>query len=767
MIKKHTLFFLFFLFATKTFFGQSFYDINTINTIELTFEESNWDYLLDQLAAEGNEGRLLGTATINGITYDSVGVRYKGNSTYNASQIKNPLNIKLDYIIDNQTHEDYGTLKLANVYKDPSFVREVLGYEIARRYFPASQSNFANVYINGTHLGLYTNNQDVDKLFMRTHFYSDENARIKGELNNSFGTPTGGVWQFFDTDSSSYFGYYSLESDFGWQDLIRFVDTLNNNNENLDKVLNIDRHLWFLAFSNLLVNLDGPINNPQNYYLYKDDSGRFNPIPWDLNECFGVFTNHQTLGQLSTSQLQQLSPFANLDESQFPIISKVLNNDTYRKMYVAHMKTIISDYFDSDLFRTRALEIQSIIDDDVQADANKFYTYDNFISNIDNSISLGGRPGPGSQTIIGITELMEARTTYLNSITDFQATSPIISDVQLSPLNPSPNTEVWITANITNSESVNFAYRTGLINAFEKMEMFDDGNHNDGSSGDGIYGVSVPTGSSGFNYYIVAENANAVSFLPEHAANEFYTLTVSNDLVINEFMASNKTTVADQDGEYADWIELYNNSDEEIQLNGYFLSDDSDDLAQWVFPDTSIKAKSYLIIWADKDEAQQGLHASFKLSGAGETIYLCDKDTAIINEISYSEQTTDLSTGRYPNGTGAFVQMNPTYGTENGNGITDVDNLQLQIPSNYSLSQNYPNPFNPTTVISFSIPESGFVTLKVFNILGQEVAELINNVKSAGNYNVSFDGTNLTSGMYIYRIQSGSFTATKKMVLVK
>jgi len=68
--------------------SQNFYDINTINTIEITFEESNWDYLLDQLAAAGNEERLVGIVSVNGQVFDSVGIRYKGNSTYNANQVK-------------------------------------------------------------------------------------------------------------------------------------------------------------------------------------------------------------------------------------------------------------------------------------------------------------------------------------------------------------------------------------------------------------------------------------------------------------------------------------------------------------------------------------------------------------------------------------------------------------------------------------------------------------------------------------------------------
>ena len=168
------------------------------------------------------------------------------------------------------------------------------------------------------------------------------------------------------------------------------------------------------------------------------------------------------------------------------------------------------------------------------------------------------------------------------------------------------------------------------------------------------------------------------------------------------------------------------------------------------------------------------MHTSFKLSGSGEIIYLSNKDTIIIEEISYSEQTADLSTGRYPNGTGSFIQMKPTFGVENVDGITSIENQQLEMPRNYSLAQNYPNPFNPSTIINFSIPESGLVALKVFNILGQEVAELVNEVKSAGNYEVQFNttspqtiGRQLSSGIYIYRLQVGSFFDSKKMLLVK
>jgi hypothetical protein len=83
------------------------------------------------------------------------------------------------------------------------------------------------------------------------------------------------------------------------------------------------------------------------------------------------------------------------------------------------------------------------------------------------------------------------------------------------------------------------------------------------------------------------------------------------------------------------------------------------------------------------------------------------------------------------------------------------------------MSQNYPNPFNPNTTISYSIPSSSFVQLKIFNIIGQEIATLVNEEKLAGNYEVNFDASNLPSGVYIYKMNAGSYVQTRKMILLK
>ena len=89
------------------------------------------------------------------------------------------------------------------------------------------------------------------------------------------------------------------------------------------------------------------------------------------------------------------------------------------------------------------------------------------------------------------------------------------------------------------------------------------------------------------------------------------------------------------------------------------------------------------------------------------------------------------------------------------------------IPLAYRLYNNYPNPFNPSTIISYTLPQSGLVQLKVFDMLGCEVANLVNKEQSIGNYEIEFNASNLSSGIYLYRLQSGSFTETKKFILLR
>jgi len=118
---------------------------------------------------------------------------------------------------------------------------------------------------------------------------------------------------------------------------------------------------------------------------------------------------------------------------------------------------------------------------------------------------------------------------------------------------------------------------------------------------------------------------------------------------------------------------------------------------------------------------------------------------------------------------GGVTELNDIFGVPSVNGVpvSIEENTEISIPKTMQLHQNYPNPFNPTTVISYDLPKTQLVQINIYNMLGQKIANLVNNVQSAGNYSINFDGSGLSSGIYFYQIQTDGFQQTRKMLLVK
>jgi hypothetical protein len=197
--------------------------------------------------------------------------------------------------------------------------------------------------------------------------------------------------------------------------------------------------------------------------------------------------------------------------------------------------------------------------------------------------------------------------------------------------------------------------------------MYDDGNHNDGAAGDHVYGATITLNATTFEYYIYAENTNAGLFSPQRAEHEFHNLAITvpiavqGDVLINEIMAENTQTAYDSYGESDDWIELYNTSNHAIDVSGLYLTDDIFNLMNWQIPaGTKINANDVLIIWADNDANQFGLHTTFKLSALGESVILSNGST-IFDGVDYTLQSADISYARCPNGGSTFSFVQPTF----------------------------------------------------------------------------------------------------------
>lgn len=701
-------------FSMKVAAQISLYDLNTIQTIEITFTQTNWDYMLDTAKA-GLEGYIPASKVrINGVEFNNVGVKYKGNSTYNPTRVKNPFHIELDTYID-QNYMGYTDIKLSNAYRDPSFIREVLSYKIAGDYMHVPRSNFANVYVNNQLMGLYSNTESVGKKFVKNHFGSASNTFVKCSPIDGVGPRTFPNLVYLGSDSLLYYNSYELESDYGWYDLINLCDTLNNHYEAIDKAINVDEALWMLAFDNLLVNLDSYLGQfSQNYYLYEDDNGLFRSVLWDLNESFGTFSLTGA-GSLDTPISRiQMSHLLHIYHTNWPLVKNLFSNSTYKRMYLAKMRTILTEHFTSNSYYSDALSLRGLISESVLADPNKFYSYDDFLINLTTDVDVGNGIAPG------LTSLMNGRSVWLNSLADFTASQPDVSEISVSNSSPGIGEMVTLSARVINASTtgVFLAYRYSSYSSFRLIRMYDDGLHGDGASSDFVYGLTIRMNSGTFDYYLYAENSNAGVFSPRRAGMDFFRIILNplnnKGLVINEFLASNTVTIPDQNGEYDDWIEIYNNSDESVSLSNTYLSDSFTNLYKFRFPDNIIMSPwSYLIVWADGNTSQAGLHAGFKLSAINEQIVLTHGDYGIIDSITFYRQVPDISFQRCPDGYGEFVHSSPTFNRENCF-ATDVEYIEDSIEVNI-----YPNPFSDRIFVDMH--KGTINTIKIVNLMGTTV----------------------------------------------
>ncbi|MDP4193040.1 MAG: CotH kinase family protein [Bacteroidota bacterium] len=260
--------------------------------------------------------------------------------------------------------------------------------------------------------------------------------------------------------------------------------------------------------------------------------------------------------------------------------------------------------------------------------------------------------------------------------------------------------------------------------------------------------------------------------------------STSGSVVINEINYKSASSF-DTD----DWIELYNPSANPLDISGFKVQKKKpEDI--FVFPDsTTIDGHGYLVLCCDSLKFRSFQLSKIKISGnlpfgldsQGDLLRLFDKSGSLIDSVKYgtSGEWTSM-----PNGTGASLSLiNPAsdnsiaknwmasklYGTPGKLNDTYTTGLQKndpEVPKDFHLFDNYPNPFNNSTVISFSIPERVHLTLRIYDILGREVAKLLDEVKDAGIYRVPFS-MQTGSGIYIYVLQAGGNIQSKKMLLLR
>ena len=508
-----------------------FYDVAAIHDIKITFSQKNWMNVLDSNRINGNE-MLVGTVTIDGSTYNNVGIAYAQSPTYQTSAVRNPWLMRLNLIDKKQNHQGYKTLVISQALRDPSLVREVLGYEIMRRYMPSPKANYVNMTVNNENKGIYVNIEAIDAPFLQRTFNHTEGSLFRCVPDTrATPQPDCGSMNYgslrYEANAKCYLRNFDLVSKDGWDDLIELTRILQQTPDQIGKVLNIDRTLWYLALQNVLVNLnsyEGQFSG--NYYLYRDGNGQFNFIPTELNLAFGSFKNFTGGSDTDFDGLITLDPLVQSENAAKPLISQLLKNQDIKKVYMAHIRQILTDWFENDAYKTRAETFQKLIAKAYDTTSEKPYETADFQRSLLETV--------GKVTKIpGIVELMSKRARFLKKYPDLLNVPPRVSDINFSNRQrfvTKTVTEFRIKAKVDNfPRRVRLFYRpAGTTVPFTEVQMLDDGKSHDAEAGDKIFGTAVvPNGFDAMDYYILAESAGGATFEPSNYFNQLRKISLA------------------------------------------------------------------------------------------------------------------------------------------------------------------------------------------------------------------------------------------------
>ena len=401
------------------------YEPTVLRTIFLEFENPDWETELEDF--HGTDVEVPATLTVDGKKYLGVGIHFRGMSSYGMVRAgsKRSFNVALDFTDEKQRLYGYKTLNLLNGHEDPSLMHTVLYSHVARQFIPAPKANFVKVVINGESWGIYTNVQQFDKIFLAENYPSAKGTRWKVS-----GSPGGGGGlDYVGDDIENYKRRYEMKSgddDTAWKALIKLCRTLKETpteqlEQALEKMLDIEGTLRFLALDNALINGDGYWIRASDYSIFRDEQGKFHVIPHDMNETFqppmgpgmgpggppgfaggpggrpgqppgpgpGAFgpppggpgdgpgNPGRGPGGFGGGGNRGVAvdPLVGLNDTGKPLRSRLLAVPALRARYLQHVRTIAEKWLDWEQLRPVVTQYQSLIEKEVEADTRKLTSF--------------------------------------------------------------------------------------------------------------------------------------------------------------------------------------------------------------------------------------------------------------------------------------------------------------------------------------------------------------------------------------------------------
>ncbi|MHC1774495.1 MAG: CotH kinase family protein [Lentimicrobium sp.] len=675
----------------------------------------------------------------NGNVHDTIrdiGFRLRGNtSRYSA---KKSFKVSFNTWVQDRKYHGVEKMNLNGEHNDPSVVRARLFWDITRRSeIAGARANHVQVFINGNYYGLYLNCEHIDEEFVKTYFDNNNGNLYKclwpADLTYRGSDPDS--YKFMSGDHRTYELKTNEEAD-DYSDLAEFIDILNNTPIaelpcELEKVFNVQDYLKIAAIDILTANWDGYIFNNNNFYLYHNsESGLFEYIPYDTDNTFGI----DWFGiDWATRDIYH---WPNSGDNR-PLYNRLMQVPEYRAWYTYYIKKVIAEVTGSQDFLNTLPALKSQLDEYVANDS--YYPLDYGYTL--NSFNTSFTSGTGAHVPIGLQPFINTRNNVALSQADNTNALPILKYIRHNSPNTAQNMIVSTYAEDESLAAVQLEYRINGA-AWQTETMRDDGQNGDAVAADRIFTAVIPgmPGNTLVEFTVKATD-NSQQTTSKPCSPVQYTIPSGNayNLYINEFMASNSSTITDDQGEYEDWIELYNGGSEPVWLGDKYLTDNLGNPEKWALPDITLSAGSFLLVWADGQPEQGPLHANYKLDKDAEEIGLFDNEAsgyALLDGLSYTAQSTDVSMGRITDGAAEWKLFDvPTPGSTNS--MVGIE----EKPLNRLLF--WPNPANGGTI--YFKENANF---SIFDLTGRKISAFRNTLQA----DISF----LKPGLYLIVAENGS-----------
>ncbi len=655
---------------------------------------------------------------------ENVGFRLRGNTSRGAH--KKSFKISFNTFESGQKFHGLEKMNLNGEHNDPSIMRSKLGWDMVRwAGLPGSRTNHVELYINTQYRGLYLNVEHIDEEFVDKRM-SDGNGNLykclwPADLHYKGEDPN--LYAEYENWGRQAYALKTNVAAYDYSDLAHFIDVLNNYTGTtfrceLERVFDVENYLKMIAVDILMSNWDGPIINKNNFYLYNNPcTNQFTYLPYDLDNTFGI--DWWGIDWVDSDIYQ----WSELSEDYRPIYEKLMAVPEYKDRFTFYMEEMLEQFFNNTFMANYLNEKLALLSpyrmNDEFAEGDYGWNFGDFEDSFET--------GLGEHVHFGLKNYIELRRASIVEQLENVDAIPVVQNIDVDW----SENQVVLDIQTIDDHALTFMFF---------HYQLDGGDWQTDTLPINVSGMTTHIFETDevalMTYYFeIFDNVGQSRAYPlcQDATIQLGYLPTHN-VVINEIMASNESTVTDEFNEHDDWIEIYNAGNVVAPIHQYFLSDDPTDPMKWQLPNTILNPGQYIVIWADNDPEQGAYHTNFKLKQEGEFLGLYDAKSnhnAIVDQINFPPQETDKGYARIPNGTGDFVILD--YATPYANNETPL-HISENTTSKIRIS---PNPANDIISIKTDNHDSfdlicydvnGVERLRVYNAEILDVSELVGGV---------------------------------------